>query len=313
MKTIYLSNEYGVEVASSARDGAWVCLCDPSSAELAEVSLAYGIELDDLSAALDPDERSRVSAEDGYVLIIVDIPVHEPREGKDWFVTLPLGIIVTDDVVVTVCRRDTELLREFSDGKVKGFATNMRSRFVFQMLRGISVLYQADLQEIDKRSHLVEERLHSSTKNSELIELLQLEKSIVYFTTSLRGNARVLDKLTRSDIIKKYPDDEELLEDTVEENSQAIEVAGIYGSILSGMMDAFASVISNNQNVIMKTLALVTIVMSIPTMIFSAYGMNVAASGMPFSASSWGFWIIIIISFAISALATLFFVIKKWF
>ena len=143
--------------------------------------------------------------------------------------------------------------------------------------------------------------------------MLGLEKSLVYFTTSLRSNQRVLDKLVRLRSVKKYPDDEDLLEDTIEENRQAMEMAEIYSNVLGSTMDAFASVIANNQNTVMKLLALITIIMSIPTMIFSAYGMNVAGEGMPFADEIWGFAAVILIAFFISALTTLIFFIKKWF
>ena len=147
---------------------------------------------------------------------------------------------------------------------------------------------------------MVENQLHRSTQNRELIELLKLEKSLVYFTTALRSNEVVLEKLLKTDSIKKYPEDDELLEDTIVENKQAIEMANIYSGILSGMMDAFASVISNNLNIVMKVLAVVTIVLSVPTLIFSAYGMNVNMDGMPFAESPWGFLIIVVFSLVLS-------------
>ena len=169
------------------------------------------------------------------------------------------------------------------------------------------------LRIIDKKSEEVEEKLHASTRNQELIELLELEKSLVYFITSLRSNEVVLEKLLKVDRIKKYPDDTDLLEDVIVENKQAIEMANIYSGILSGMTDAFASVISNNLNIVMKFLATVTIVMSIPTMIFSAYGMNVSAAGMPLSKTPWGFLLIIILSVVVSIIAGAFLSKKKFF
>jgi magnesium transporter len=183
----------------------------------------------------------------------------------------------------------------------------MKSRFILQILYRIDTLYLQYLRNVDKKSEEVEAQLHKSTQNRELIELLKLEKSLVYFTTALRSNEAVLEKLLRTELIKKYPEDAELLEDVIVENKQAIEMANIYSGILSGMMDAFASVISNNLNIVMKVLAIVTIVMAIPTMIFSAYGMNVNSAGMPFAQSPWGFVTIIGIAAAISVVATLVF------
>ena len=159
----------------------------------------------------------------------------------------------------------------------------------------------------------MEEKLHLSPRNQELVELLELEKSLVYFTTSLRSNEAVLEKLIKVDSIKKYPEDTELLEDVIIENTQAIEMANIYSGILRSMVDIFASVISNNLNDVMKVLSIITIVMSIPTIVFSAYGMNLSAAGMPFSASQWGFLIVILISVAMSIIAALVLSRKKFF
>jgi len=180
----------------------------------------------------------------------------------------------------------------------------MKSRFILQILYRTASLYLQYLRIIDKKSDIVENKLHKSTQNRELIELLTLEKSLVYFTTALRSNEAVLEKLLKNEIIKKYPEDTDLLEDVIVENKQAIEMANIYSGILSGMMDAFASVISNNLNVVMKILALITIVMSIPTMIFSAYGMNVDGRGMPFSDNPYGFLIIVAFSLVLSVIVT---------
>ena len=189
----------------------------------------------------------------------------------------------------------------------------MKSRFVLQILYKNSSAYLNYLRSIDRKSEEVENKLHKSTKNSELIELLKLEKSLVYFTTSLRSNEVVLEKLLRTEVVKKYEDDADLLEDVIVENKQAIEMANIYSGILSGTMDAFASVISNNLNIVMKVLAIITIVMAIPTMIFSAYGMNLNQSSMPFASSPFAFPIIIAISVLISIVVGFVFTKMKTF
>ena len=155
--------------------------------------------------------------------------------------------------------------------------------------------------------------MHESTRNSELIELLELEKSLVFFTTSLKGNELVLERLLKSGNIKRYPEDEDLIEDAITENKQAIEMANIYSGILTGTMDTFASIISNNQNMVMKFLTTVTIVLSIPTMIASFYGMNVNLNGMPFATSKWGFLIVLGISILISGIVALIFRKKDLF
>ena len=173
-------------------------------------------------------------------------------------------------------------------------------------------MYLQYLRVIDKKSGEIEKKLHQSTKNQELIELLELEKSLTYFITSLRANEVVLEKLLRNEKIKKYPEDEDLLEDVIIENKQAIEMANIYSDILSGTMDAFASVISNNLNIVMKFLSAITIVMSIPTIISGFYGMNVNETGMPFAGSPWGFPIIILFAVMVSICVAFWFYKKDY-
>ena len=277
-----------------ACEGCWVALTDPTATEIFEICNRYQIEVDDLRAPLDEEERSRIEVEDNYTLILVDTPIIEERGDKDWFGTIPLSIIVTKEMIFTVCLEDISVLGKFMDGRVRNFYTYMKTRFILQILYNNASMFLHYLRIIDKKSEEVEEKLHASTRNQELIELLELEKSLVYFITSLRAN-------------------EVVLEDVIVENKQAIEMANIYSGILSGMTDAFASVISNNLNIVMKFLATVTIVMSIPTMIFSAYGMNVKSAGMPFADSPYGFAIVIAISLVLSLVVALIFSKKDLF
>ncbi len=277
--------------------GCWIALTNPTASEIIEIADAYQIDPDHLKAPLDEEERSRIEAEEEYTLILVDIPSIEERNGKDWFVTIPMAIITTNDVLITVCLEETPVLTSFMDGRVRDFHTFMKTRFILQILYKNATQYLQYLRIIDKKSEVIENRLHQSQKNEEIIELLELQKSLVYFTVSLRSNEVVLEKLMRVDKIKKYPEDTDLLEDVIVENKQAMEMTNIYTGILSGTMDTFASVISNNLNIVMKFLATVTIVMSIPTMVASFYGMNVSSKGMPFANSPHGF--IIVLGFAI--------------
>ena len=272
--------------------GSWIALTNPTATEILEIANTYGIDPDDLRAPLDEEERSRIETEDNYTLILVDIPSIEERNDKDWYVTIPMGIITTEEVIITVCLEETPVLGAFMDGRVRDFHTYMKTRFILQVLYKNASLFLQYLRIIDKKSGVIEEKLHQSTKNRELIELLELEKSLVYFTTSLRSNEVVLEKLMRNEKIKKYPEDTDLLEDVIIENKQAIEMCAIYRDIMSGTMDAFASIISNNLNITMKFLATITIVMSIPTMVASFYGMNVNSRGMPFADSPYGFVIV---------------------
>lgn len=313
MIKIFKTMEHGIAQLDAPEEGCWIALTDPTATELFEVAQRYDIEVDDLRAPLDEEERSRIEIEDNYTLILVDIPVIEERNDKDWYGTIPMGIVVGKKVIITVCLEDTPILSTFMDGRVRNFYTYMKTRFILQILYKNASMFLHYLRIIDKKSEIVETRLHKSQRNQELIELLELEKSLVYFTTSLRSNEVVLEKLMKVESIKHYPEDEDLLEDVIIENKQAIEMANIYSGILSGTMDAFASVISNNLNIVMKVLAIITIVMSIPTIIYSAYGMNVNSAGMPFADSPFGFAIVIAISAAISLIVALIFSRKNMF
>ena len=313
MIRIFKTEDGAMHEKEEMQPGCWIALTNPTASEIIDIADTYQIDPDHLRAPLDEEERSRIEVEDNYTLILVDVPMIEERNDKDWYGTIPLGIIVTDKMIFTVCLEDTQVLTRFMEGRVRNFFTYMKTRFILQILYRNSSMYLRYLRIIDKKSEQVEEKLHFSPRNQELIELLELEKSLVYFTTSLRSNEAVLEKLIKLESIKKYPEDTELLEDVIIENTQAIEMANIYSGILQSMMDAFASVISNNLNDVMKILSVITIVMSIPTIIFSAYGMNLAPSGMPFSSTIWGFLIVILVSIAASIIAALFLSKKKYF
>ncbi|MFI3326405.1 MAG: magnesium transporter CorA family protein [Clostridia bacterium] len=294
-------------------EGCWVSLIDPSEEEILEIHKKTNVDLDALQAALDEEERSRIEIEDEYTMIVVDIPTSEEKHSKQTYVTIPMSIILAKNNIITVCSEENDIFSPFEQGKIRNFYTNMRTRFILQLLYRNASLFLHYLRSINKKSEIVERRLHNSTQNKELIQLMELERSLLYFTTSLRSNEIVLEKLLKLDSIKKYPEDEDLLEDTIIENKQAIEMANIYNGILAGMMDAFASIISNNLNIVMKILAVVTIVMSIPTMIFSAYGMNVNVNGMPLANSPWGFLAIITLCIVLVLISLLIFAKSKMF
>lgn len=291
--------------------GCWIEMVNPTPEEIALVAEQYRVDVNDMRAPLDAEERSRMELEDDYTMILVDIPIVEERNEKDWFGTLPIGIFLVNDALVTICLQESPVLRAFTEGRVRGFSTHMRTRFILQILYRNASLYLTYLRAIDKKSEEIEHKLRASMKNNELIELLELEKSLTYFTTSLRGNEVVLERLLRSERVKKYPEDTELLEDVIIENKQAMEMANIYSGILNGMMGTFASVISNNLNIVMKLMTAVTIVLSIPTMISGLYGMNV--SGIPLSQSPVGFWLVVALSFAVAGLVAVWFKKKDMF
>ena len=315
MQTIYQSTPEGqFNQVDSIRDGAWISLVEPAPSEISEISTQCGVDPDDLRAALDVEERSRVTAEEGYVLVLVDVPTTEQRGGgRSSYITIPLGIIITQRVIITVCLERVGVLADFEAGRVRDLRTFQKTRFTLQMLLRNAASYLSSLRDISKMIDKQESALRRSTRNEELTEMLELEKSLVYISTSLVSNQRVLQRLVRTPEVKKYPDDDDLLQDAIVENEQAMEMASIYSGILSGTMDAYASVIANNQNAIMKMLALITIVLSIPTMIFSMYGMNTNTNGMPFLHDVWGFGLIVVVSFCLSGAALIIFIRKRWF
>ena len=288
MIRIFKTEDGAMHEKEEMQPGCWIALTNPTASEILEIADACQIDPDHLKAPLDEEERSRIEAEDEYTLILVDIPSIEERNGKDWFVTIPMAIITTKDVLITVCLEETPILTAFMDGRVRDFHTFMKTRFILQILYKNATQYLQYLRIIDKKSEVIENKLHQSQKNEELIELLELQKSLVYFTTSLRSNEVVLEKLL-------------------------MEMTSIYNGILSGTMDTFASVISNNLNIVMKFLATVTIVMSIPTMVASFYGMNVRASGMPFAEHPYGFGIVLFFTLVLTLIVAYIFNKKDLF
>ena len=274
--------------------GCWISVVSPTEAEVAYLTGDLGVEPDFVRAALDEEESSRIESEE-----------EQTDENKTLlYTTLPMGIIITRDYVITVCLNDNLTIMDMAEGRVKGLQTSLKTRFLLLTLLRIAARFLIYLKQIDKLSSTTESRLHQSMRNKELIQLLGLEKSLVYFSTSLKSDEVTLEKILRGRIIKLYEEDEDLLEDVLIEVKQAIEMCNIYSGILSGMMDAFASVISNNLNIVMKVLTAITIVMAIPNMVFSFYGMNV--SGLPFPV----WWVPIVISLIIAGIGT-FILVKK--
>lgn len=268
-----------------AETGCWISVISPSEEEVEYLVETYGFDRGFVKSALDEEESSRVEIEEEQTLIIVDYAISQKEETGDAIIysTMPLSIIVTKNYVVTVSLMDNVILHEMANGTVKNVQTSLKTRFILLILLRIAAKFLLFLKAIDKMSSQSEKKLSKSMKNKELLQLLALEKSLVYFSTSLKSNEVTLEKILRGRVIKLYEDDQDLLEDVLIEIKQAIEMANIYSNVLSGTMDTFASVISNNLNIVMKTLTMITIIMEIPTIIFSYYGMNV--TGLPYPVS----------------------------
>ena len=314
MEQMFLSTALEFKEINTFEPGAWINLVNPPQEESVSLAEQFNIDITDLRAPLDLEETSRISVEDDYTLIIVDVPTYEERNNKSYYVTIPLGIIVTDNAVITTCLQELTLFDNFFNRRVKNFYTFMKTRFVFQLLYRNAELFLTALRSIDRQSDRIEAELENATRNEQLIDMMELEKSIVYLKASLKFNERIVKKLSSStSSLKKYIEDEDLLEDTLIETQQAIEMAGIYENVLNAMTETTASIINNNQNTIMKTLALMTMALDIPTVIFSAYGMNFQNNWLPLNGLPHAFWYIVFIAAAMSLSVVFYFFRKKWF
>ena len=287
------------------KKGAWINLVNPSENEIKNVCESVQIQDDFIRDALDFEEKARIDQEDddNTTLFVVDVPVTERGEdGEVLYTTVPLGmIVVRDDFFITVSLRKNKIIESFEKRKIKNFQTYKKTRFIFQILYLNSSFYLSYLKQINKETEVAEYILKNSMRNKELLKMLTLEKGLVYFTTSLKSNELVMEKALRGKIIKLYDEDEEILEDAITENRQAIEMAQIYNNILNGTMDAYASIISNNMNGVMKTLTSITIILAVPTMISSFWGMNV---NLPLQNDSLGFIVMISISIVLTLIVS---------
>ena len=291
--------------------GYWLNIVAPSMEELQEISAATKIQMDFLSAALDEEEKSRIEVDDDQILILVDIPFL--RSNKDYD-TLPLGIVVTEMGIATICLEPNAVTADFGAHNSKVFSTFKKTRFLFQILYKSATLYLKYIRIIIRRTDELEIHLRQSMENNELFNLLDLQKSLTYFSTSLRSNSIVLERLLRlsnatqsQHLVKVYEEDEDLLDDVIIEYKQAVEMVEMYSHILNSMMEVFASIISNNLNLVMKFLASITIMLAIPTLISGLWGMNVQ---VPFADNPYGFAIVLSLAIIV-ATASAFLLWKK--
>lgn len=292
-----LSNEYS--------EGCWVSVVSPTPQEIKELIEDYGIDSGFVKSSLDEEESSRIEREDDQTLIIIDTPVSSTdKDDTKIFYTMPMGIIITETNVFTVTLNNAQIIEEAVRGTIRNLRPEFKTRFVLQLLLRIAAMFLYYLKQIDKISSLAEQQLHNAMKNELLMQLLALEKSLVYFSTSLKANEATIEKIFRGRVVKLYDEDQDLLEDVLIEMKQAIEMASIYTGILSSMTESFSSVISNNLNIVMWRLTIVTIIMQIPNMIFGFYGMNTAGLPIPYT------WFPSALAVAVTAIAA--FILLKW-
>ena len=286
------------ERVDTIQKGCWINLVNPTEKEIQRVCEEVKIEEAFIRYPLDYEEQARIDQEDDAVLFVIDVPTVEYNNENKEYTTMPLGmIVVRDDYFITICLKKSKVIESFEAGIIKNLYTYKKTRFILQILYYNSSHFLNLLKQINKETEIAENVLQKSMKNKELIKLLTLEKGLVYFTTSLRSNEAIMEKTLRGKIVKMYEEDEDILEDAIVENKQALEMSKVYSNILNGTMDAYGSIISNNLNSVMKYLTSVTIVLSIPTMIGSFWGMNV---GLPFTDNPFAFGLIITFSIIVS-------------
>lgn len=289
-------------------EGTWINIINPTSTELTELE-KMGIPHDYLVYSLDVDELARFERENGEKLILLRIPFYQGESADIPYITITQGIILTNKWVVTVCKNENDIMRDFANGRVRSLSTSKQMRFILRILLSTAVCYLSHLRQITRMVDSLEDRLQQSTRNRELLELLKYQKSLTLFTTALKSNELLLRRLQQLRLFNAFPDDEDLLEDVLTEMQQAIEMTNIESNILSSMMDAFASIISNNLNGVMKLLAAITILASIPSTIAAFFGMNV---DVPLDTHTWGFTLIIGIAMALTAGASILFFRRDW-
>ncbi len=297
MIKIYRTENSKIGEEHAFEPGSWIQLTDPSLDELELISSRFEIDIADVRAAMDADESSRVDIEDDYTLILVDIPIIEIRNDQKAYTAIPLGILLLDDYIITICAEETPVLQYFVNSTVREFSTKKQMRFVYQILYRTCMVYQLYLRTIDSKRTEIEERAQEDVKEEDLVTLHELESNLVYFATSLRANGAVIDRLSRYSRVRQFPEDKDLLDDVKVENGQAIEMTIIYRDIIHGTRELLSNIIDIRLNNVMKYLAAITIVMAIPNIISGFYGMNVDSKWVPLQSMPYGFTIICVTTF----------------
>jgi magnesium transporter len=309
MLTIYKTTEHGLEQLESMANGVWVKAVDPTPEEMQQL-IGWGIDADYINYSLDLDEMPRIERDEDYTFILIRIPHRQPDSDIP-YITIPLGIMIKGNMIVTICRHDKEMFKVLANGKYRLLKTGKRYRFALYIFLETATRYLTHLREINRMTEAIEDQLQQSTRNREVLELLKYQKSLTYFATALRSNEVMMERVQRTQIFNYYEDDQDLLEDVLTENQQAIQMTSIATELLSAMMDAFASIISNNLNAVMKILAALTIIIALPGTVGTFFGMNVP---LPVSDTSpFSFLTVIGISIALAAIATFIFYKRDWF
>ncbi len=282
----------------SIEEGSWIHIVDPTSENILKVSELTGISSEFLLCALDEEESARIDDEDGDSLVVLDAPYVEKNDDETtYYSTIPFVIAFNDKYYVTISKKETGLIKDLIK-KHKNVEPHKHVRTTLNIISGLASSYINSLKVINSRMSVIQQKIRGSYKNKELLELMDLNNTFVYFSTALSADKAVLARLAKSKTYRKYEQDADLMDDTEVELNQAVEMCTVYMDVSSNLMDAFASVINNNMNLTMRVLTIVSIVISVPTLITSIYGMNMI--DMPFADSSNGFWIVLALSFGLA-------------
>ncbi len=309
MLTILMTTEQGLKQVDKPAKGCWINAVGPTPEEIAQL-IAWGFDSDLITYSLDLDEMAHLEQDEGYTFILLRTPYFQGGSSDIPFSTIPLGIIIKGDLIATICKYENDIVRVLGNSKYRGLRTGKRYRFVLYALLETSTRFLSHLREINKTVEGLEDKLQQSTRNREVLELLKYQKSLTYFISSLRSNEVMLERLQRTKSFNQFEEDQELLEDVLTENQQALQMTHISSDILSSMMDAFASIISNNLNGVVKLLTVITIIISLPTMIASFYGMNV---NLPLQSHPMAFVFTLVLSTLLIGMAIYIFAKRDWF
>lgn len=315
MISYYAKSEGKLTELSELQDGCWINISPPfSQTELEETAQQFDFPLDFLTDPLDIDERSRYEREEDARLMIVNTPMQNENmsESTAVFVTVPIGIILTDEHLITISPYENPVIMRFLEGKVKNFSPQNRELFVLQIFEQTVLRFLTCLKLLNAKRNLIEKELYDSSRSKELKSLLSIEKSLVYFVNSLSANELLKLKIKRTNFLKISHDEEltDLFEDIIIDNSQASEMSKIHTEILNGTMDSYSSIISNNLNIVIQRLTLITIILMVPTLVASFYGMNVS---LPFQDKNYAFGFVLLLAVVISLLVAWYFQRKRMF
>lgn len=311
----YLKKQNGsLQLLDTLETGCWINLYGPfNNEEVHYLSEKLSIELDFITDSLDVDERARYERDEGVDLIVLKTPVRNKgiTDTDAMYITIPIGIIRTEEHIITISAHPNPVINYFMETPPKYFSTDDKESFILHIFERNVMVFQDFLKNLNNRRYAYEKELYNSSRNEDLANLLNIQKSLIYIVTSIRSNELLMMKTQRSNFLR-IKDEEKLdwLNDTIIENSQALEMSEMYSNILNGTMDAFASIINNNMNIVMKRLTSVTIVLMVPTLIASFYGMNVE---LPLEHNPYSFIIIFTFTIFLSVMMAWFFFKKNWF